>query len=197
LGLTHIQETLKRLGIKREFRMFPSVLLGSISLTPLEVAQMYQTIASGGFRVPVRAIRAVLDREGRQKEHYGIDIEHRFDAAPVFLLNYALQQVVRVGTGRKIGKTLAPEMVLAGKTGTSNDLRDSWFAGFSSELLTVTWVGRDDNKPMGLSGGSGAMVIWRNFIKAVLPEAVAPVTPNGIQWRSIRNKRIPFIVRSH
>ena len=197
LGLTHIHETLKRLGIEREFRMFPSVLLGSISLTPLEVAQMYQTIASGGFRVPIRTIRAVLDREGRQKEHYGIDIEHRFDAAPIFLLNYALQQVVRAGTGRRVAKTLAPEMVLAGKTGTSNNLRDSWFAGFSSELLTVTWVGRDDNKPMGLSGSSGAMVIWRNFIKAVLPEAVAPVTPNGIQWRSIRNKRIPFIVRSH
>ncbi|RKZ39634.1 MAG: penicillin-binding protein 1B [Gammaproteobacteria bacterium] len=197
LGLSHIKETLKRLGIEREFKMFPSVLLGSISLAPIEVAQMYQTIASGGFRVPVRAIRAVLDHEGKPLKHYGISVEQRFDAAPVFLLNYALQKVIRKGTGRKIGKTLPSSMVLAGKTGTSNDLRDSWFAGFGSELSTVTWVGRDDNKPMGLSGGSGAMFIWSRFIKAVRPESITPMTPSGVQWRSVKGSRVPYIAGQH
>lgn len=195
LGLSKIYETLRRLGIEREFKkMYPSMLLGSISLSPLEVTQMYQTIASGGFRVPVRGIRDVLTHEGKPLKRYALSVEQRFDAAPIFLLNYALQQAVRKGTGRKVAQTLPSSMVLAGKTGTSNDLRDSWFAGFGSELLAVVWVGRDDNKPMSLSGGSGAMVIWSDFIKAIRPQAVAPVTPNSVRWRSINGSDMPFIV---
>lgn len=193
LGLNHIQKALRRLGVERDFRMYPSVLLGSLALSPLEVAQMYQTIAGGGFRTPVRAIRAVLNHEGQPLKRYAVSVPKAFDAAPVFLLNYALQKVVRKGTGRKVGKTLPSKMILAGKTGTSNDLRDSWFAGYGSELLAVAWVGRDDNKPMGLSGGSGAMVIWGDFMKTVGRRSVAPVTPSDVQWRSKGGERMPFI----
>jgi penicillin-binding protein 1B len=196
LGMKKIAETLERLGVERKFQPYPSILLGSLSLTPLEVTQMYQTIASGGFRVPLRAIREVLDREGKPLQRYSLSIDQRFHEAPIFLLNQALQQVLRIGTGRQVAQTLPESMVLAGKTGTSNDLRDSWFAGFSSELLAVTWVGRDDNLPMGLTGGSGAMVIWGDFIRAVRPQATAPITPNAVQWRSINGngERLPFIV---
>jgi len=158
------------------------------------VAQMYQTIASGGFRIPVQAIREVLDHEGKPLKRYSLSVKQRFNAAPVFLLNYALQRAFRHGTGRKVAKTLPKSMVLAGKTGTSNDLRDSWFAGFGSEILAVTWVGRDDNKPMGLSGGSGALIIWADLIRALRPKSVAPITPSGIQWRSRNGGRIPYIV---
>jgi len=194
LGLAKIKDTMKRLGIERDFKMYPSVLLGSINLSPLEVAQMYQTIASGGFRIPVRGIRNVLDHEGKPLNRYALSVEERFDAASVYLLNYALKRALRKGTGRKVAKTLPSKMVLAGKTGTSNDLRDSWFAGFSRELLAVTWVGRDDNKPMGLSGGTGALVVWSDFIKAIRPKAKAPITPKNIEWRSVGAERMPFIV---
>lgn len=198
LGLGKIRDTLQRLGVERKFEAYPSILLGSLSLTPLEVAQMYQTITSGGFKVPVRAIREVLTHEGKPLQRYSISVEQSFDAAPIFLLHFALQQVVRIGTGRYVAQKLPEDMVLAGKTGTSNDLRDSWFAGFDSDLLTVTWVGRDDNKPMGLSGGSGAMVIWGDFIQAVHPKSLPPTTPNRVQWRAIEygghKMRIPFIV---
>ncbi|HDN27064.1 MAG TPA: penicillin-binding protein 1B [Thioploca sp.] len=199
LGLNQFHNTLRRLGIKREFKkMYPAMLLGSLSLSPLEVAQMYQTIASGGFRIPVRTIREVLDHQGKPLQRYPLSVEQSFDAAPVFLLNYALQQALRNGTGRKVAKTLPPKMVLAGKTGTSNDLRDSWFAGFSSELLAVTWVGRDDNKDMGLTGGGGAMVIWGDFIKAFRSKSIAPVVPSSIRWRLVKTEhgteRIPFII---
>ncbi|BAP56220.1 penicillin-binding protein 1B [Thioploca ingrica] len=198
LGLNKIRETLHRLGVEREFEVYPSMLLGSVSLTPLEVAQMYQTIASGGFRVPLRSIREVLNHEGKPLQRYALSVDQRFDAAPVFLLNYALQHAVREGTGRQVAQTLPSNLILAGKTGTSNDLRDSWFAGFGTELLTVTWVGRDDNKPMGLSGGSGAMVIWGDFIQKIRPQSLAPVTPNSVQWRVIEGTtRIPFIVNHH
>ncbi len=198
LGLSKVYKTLQRLGIDREFKKkYPSMLLGGISLSPLEVTQMYQTIASGGFRVPVRAIRDVLTHDGKPLKRYALSVEQRFDAAPVFLLHYALQQAVRKGTGRKVAKTFSSNMILAGKTGTTNKLRDSWFAGFSSELLAVTWVGRDDNKPMGLSGGNGALVIWADFIKAARPQSIAPVIPSTVRWRSNGSERIPFIVGQH
>ncbi|MDD2816344.1 MAG: penicillin-binding protein 1B [Thiotrichaceae bacterium] len=184
LGLSKVIETLRKLGIDREFPVFPSMLLGSLGLTPFEVTQMYQTIATGGYRVPLRSIRNVLTHDGKPLERYGLNIEKRFDAAPVFLLNHALQEAVRFGTGRHVAKTyLADDMIVAGKTGTSNDLRDSWFAGFGSDILTVTWLGRDDNKPVGLSGGSGAMYVWGNFVQAVRPKSLAPVPPDHVQWR--------------
>jgi penicillin-binding protein 1B len=194
LGLETFHKTLQRLGLKREFKsIYPSMLLGSLSLTPLEVSQIYQTIASGGFHVPVHAIRDVLTHEGKPVQRYALSMEKRFDPAPIFLLNFAMQQAVRKGTGRKIARTLPANMVFAGKTGTSNDLRDSWFAGFGSEYSTVTWVGRDDNKPMGLSGGSGAMVVWRNFIRSINPQALPPREPSGIKWRTVNGVRIPYI----
>ncbi len=195
LGLGKIYETLERLGIEREFKAkYPSMLLGSIALSPLEVTQMYQTIASGGFRIPLQAIRAVLEHDGEPLKHYGLEIKKRFEEAPVYLLNYALQQAVRNGTGRRIAKTLPSSMILAGKTGTSNDLRDSWFAGFGGKFLAVTWVGRDDNKSMGLSGGSGAMVIWRDLIASIRPKTPKPQAPNNIRWRVKGSQRIPYIV---
>jgi len=186
VGLSKVYETLKRLGLERESlfkRQYPSMLLGTIQLSPIEVAQMYQTIASGGFRVPVRAIRDVLDYEGKPLQRYALSVEQPFDEGPIFLLQHALRQVLRMGTGRRVANTLPASMVLFGKTGTTNDSRDSWFAGFSSELVTVTWVGRDDNKPMGLTGGSGAMILWRDFIKLVRPESLKPGTPKNIRWR--------------
>lgn len=185
LGLRKVHDTLKRMGIEREFPAYPSMLLGSISLSPLEVAQMYQTIASGGFRIPVRAIREVLNHDGEPLQRYGLSVEQRFDSAPIFLLNYVLQQVIRQGTGRLVAQDLPSDMVLAGKTGTTNDLRDSWFAGFGGELLAVVWLGRDDNKSMGLSGSTGAMRIWGDFIKAIRFKAEQPATPNRVRWKWI------------
>jgi penicillin-binding protein 1B len=185
LGLEKIKETLERLGVERDFQMYPAALLGSISLTPLEVAQMYQTIASGGFRVPLRAIRNVLTHEGKPLQRYELSVEQHFDPAPIFVLNYALEKAVRNGTGKVIAKTLPEDMVVAGKTGTSNDLRDSWFVGFGSDLLTITWLGRDDNKPIYLSGGQGAMRVWGDFVKKVKPQSLAPTVPNRIFWQWI------------
>lgn len=194
LGLDKIHKTLKRLGIQREFKQYPAMLLGGINMSPLEVTQMYQTIASGGFMVPVRAIRDVLNHEGKPLKRYPLSVEKSFDAAPIFLLHYALQRAVRNGTGRRVAKALPNRMILAGKTGTSNDKRDSWFAGYSSELLAVTWIGRDDNKSIDLSGGDGAMVIWGDFIKTARPQSDAPITPHGVQWHLINgSERMPFI----
>lgn len=183
VGLSKVKNTMQAMGIEREFDMFPSTLLGSVALSPLEVTQMYQTLASGGFRVPLRAIRNVLNHKGKPLNRYPLSVEQRFEPGPIFLLNYALQKAVRKGTGRKVARQLPSNMVVAGKTGTSNDLRDSWFAGFDSDLLTVVWLGRDDDHPIDLSGGSGAMVVWAEFMKTVNSKSLEPLTPSQIQWR--------------
>jgi len=186
LGLDTIRQSLLRLGLEREFPVYPSMLLGGISLTPLEVTQMYQTIASGGFRVPLRAIRNVLDHNGEPLNRYPLLVEQRFDAASVFVLNHAMQQVIRSGTGQRVAKEMLPEdWRLAGKTGTTNDYRDSWFAGYGSDLLAVVWLGRDDNGPTGLTGGDGAMRIWGSFMKAMHPRSLSEQLPNRVEWRSV------------
>jgi len=187
LGLDRVQDTLRKMGIERDFKMYPSTLLGSLSLSPLEVAQMYQTVASSGFSIPVRAIRNVLTHDGKPLQRYALSVEQRFDPEPMYVLHYALQEVVRNSTGRSMAKQFSQSEILAGKTGSTNDLRDSWFAGFSSELLVVTWLGRDDNRPIHLSGGKGAMQVWADFFKASRPQADPPIIPKGIQWRWVNH----------
>jgi penicillin-binding protein 1B len=209
IGLRKIKQTMHHMGVDKDFKIYPSTLLGSISMSPLEVAQMYQTLASGGFSVPLRSIRDVLDHRGKPLQRYAISVEQRFEPEHVFLLNYALQQAVQRGTGRQVFNTLNTRRIISGKTGTSNDLRDSWFAGFDSQYLTVTWLGRDDNNPIHLSGGSGAMVVWGELIKMLDMESPEPITPSRIGWHwvdynsgraSSKGRRgailMPFIKRS-
>ncbi|MEK7990528.1 MAG: penicillin-binding protein 1B [Thiotrichaceae bacterium] len=183
IGLRKIKKTMREMGVDKEFKIYPSTLLGSISMSPLEVAQMYQTLASGGFSVPLRSIRDVLNHRGEPLQRYAISVEQRFEPKHIFLLNYALQQAVQRGTGRKVFSSLKTKRVIAGKTGTSNDLRDSWFAGFDSQYLAVTWLGRDDNRSIHLSGGSGAMVVWGQLIKMLDRQSPNPITPSQIHWR--------------
>ncbi len=199
LGLDSVRDVLRRLGIQREFPVYPSMLLGGISLSPIEVTQMYQTIACSGFRVPLRAIRNVLTHDGKPLNRYSLSVEQSFDAAPIFLLNHALQEAVRDGTGRRVAQTqLPPELVVAGKTGTTNNFRDSWFAGYSSDLLAVVWLGKDNNHTINLSGGDGAMRIWGDFIHAVHPKSLGDTLPERVQWRWVQTRagkvKMPFIV---
>jgi penicillin-binding protein 1B len=190
LGLDKVKSSIQRLGVTRDFRTYPSMLLGGVSLSPLDVTQMYQTIANGGFRVPLRSIREVLAHDGEPLKRYPLQVEQRFAQAPVFVLNYAMREVIRRGTGRVVGKELIEDkMILAGKTGTSNDLRDSWFAGFGKDLLAVTWVGRDDNRSIHLSGGQGAMKVWAEAMKSLQVASLDTRSPSHVQWRWVDSRR--------
>jgi penicillin-binding protein 1B len=99
----------------------------------------------------------------------------------VYLLTTALQGVVREGTAQALSNWLPPEIKAAGKTGTTDDLRDSWFAGYTGDRVAVVWVGRDDNKPTGLTGGSGALTIWGEMMKNIRPEPLEPVMPEDVE----------------
>jgi penicillin-binding protein 1B len=167
VGVDRVLVTLERLGVERSLPTYPSLFLGAVELAPLEVAQMYQTLAAGGFRMPLRAIREVLTAEGEPLKHYPLTVEQAFDPAPVFLLNAALQEAVREGTGRSLYWIVPSQLAVAGKTGTTDALRDSWFAGFTGDRLAVVWVGRDDDQPAGLSGSRGALQIWGDIIKRI------------------------------
>ncbi len=180
LGLDKVVDLLHRMGLQRPVRPLPSLLLGAVSLSPLEVAQLYQVFASGGFRTPLRAIREVADAAGQPLQRYPLEVEQVADPGPVYLLDRNLVEVMREGTGKGIRRYLPADLEVAGKTGTTNELRDSWFAGFSSDWLGVVWVGRDDNKPAGLTGSSGALRLWGAAMKALKLMPLGLVPPEEV-----------------
>jgi penicillin-binding protein 1B len=180
VGLEPIAETLQRLGLEKEPTLYPSMLLGALALTPIEVAQIYNTLANGGFRVPLHAVRSVVAEDGELLQRYQIEITQAADAGAVYALNQALVQVMERGTGRTVRRQLPADIVVAGKTGTSDDLRDSWFAGFTNTHLIVTWIGADDNKPIGLTGSTGAARIWAGVLAALEANSYSAPPPEGV-----------------
>ena len=165
LGLDKVSATVHRLGYQKNFKQLPSILLGALPMTVMDVGQLYLSIASGGFKTPVKGVRAVLSNENQPLARYPLSIEQVIEPQHNNLITYALQEVVRNGTGRGVLHGFSNDYGLAGKTGTTNDYRDSWFAGFSGNYLSVVWVGRDDNKPMGLTGASGAARVWSKIMQ--------------------------------
>jgi len=185
IGLPRVIRTLDHLGVDQDLQPFPSILLGAVQLSPLQVTQMYQTLAAGGFRAPLRAIREVLDASNEPLQRYPVDVLQVADSKAVFLLNSNLQEVVQAGTGRGLGAYLNNIEGIAGKTGTTNDLRDSWFAGFSGDRVATVWVGRDDNKPTGLSGSRGALPIFGRVMQRLQPLPLIQAPPAGVEYQWI------------
>ncbi len=181
LGVDKVLENVRRLGVDRPMQPYASSLLGAVEFSPLDVAQMYQTIATGGFRTPLRAIREVTTQEGSPLKRYALATEQAFAPEPMYLLAAAMQGVVREGTGQGLKNWLAPELAIAGKTGTTDEQRDAWFAGFSGDRLGIVWVGYDDNRAAKLSGAAAALPIWGEMMAALDPEPLALPRPEGIE----------------
>jgi penicillin-binding protein 1B len=181
LDVTQVIDTLQRLGIERDMKPYPSLLLGSLELSALDIAQMYETIASGGFRLPLRTIREVTTSDGRPVQRYSLDVEKVVEAGPAYLIVNAMQQVVQNGTASPMKRAISPSLKIAGKTGTTDEYRDSWFAGFSGNLLSVVWVGRDDNRPIGLTGAEGALPVWMNIMGKLRLETLDLTQPPEVE----------------
>ena len=181
VGVNEVINNARRLGVERELPPYAATLLGAVELAPFEVTQLYQTIASGGFRTPLRAIREVVTAGGHPVQRYALAVEQAFEAAPVYLLTSALQDVVREGTAAGLKEYLPASLKLAGKTGTTDDLRDAWFAGFSGDRLAVVWIGYDDNRPAGLTGAAGALPVWGELMRKLDLEPVQPPMPEEIE----------------
>ncbi len=181
LGIEKVLATVKRLGVERPLKPFASTLLGAAEMSPLEVAQMYQTIASGGFRTPLRAIREVTTQDGRPLRRYPLAVEQAFPPEPVYLITAAMQGIVREGTAQSLKNWLPPESAVAGKTGTTDEQRDAWFAGFTGDRLGIVWIGYDDNRAARLSGAGAALPVWGEMMAALAPEPLALPKPEGIE----------------
>jgi penicillin-binding protein 1B len=185
LGIERILDQLPLYGIERRQPPFASSLLGAFGLSPVEVTQLYQTFADGGFRTPLRGIRSIVTAQGEPLQSYPLNVEPVAAPAPIYLLTAALQGVVSEGTARSLINWLPAEMNVAGKTGTTDDLRDSWFAGYTGDRVAVVWVGRDDNQPIGLTGSSGALMVWGEMMKNIQPEPLEPVMPEEIEMVNV------------
>jgi penicillin-binding protein 1B len=181
VGVERTAETLRKLGVNRAVDTYPSLLLGALNLAPIEVATLYQTLASDGFVTPLRGIQAVMSQDGQTLQRFGLELRQAVDPAAVYLLNTLLQEVMREGTGRSVYAYLPEDFQVAGKTGTTNDMRDSWFAGFSGDYVGVVWVGRDDNQPAGLTGARGALPIWGATMKKIAKEPLDLLPPDNVE----------------
>ena len=179
VGVDEVMNRLGELAGVETPPAYPSALLGSVEMTPVEVATFYGSLASGGFLTPLRSVRAVLDDGGDALSRYPLEVEPVADPADVAQLNRGLVAVMERGTGRSAASRLGGRR-LAGKSGTSGDYRDSWFAGFGGDTLAVAWIGRDDNQPVGLTGSAGALRVWTDVIAALGVRDLRGAAPEGL-----------------
>jgi penicillin-binding protein 1B len=181
-GIATFINHLKKFGVTSSIPSYPSIYLGAVDMSPMEVMSIYGNFATGGFKYPVKSIRTVVDSSGRTLDRYSLSVQPTIDPAAAYVLNYGLQQVMASGTGRSAYRTLPTSLELAGKSGTTNDTRDSWFAGYSGNYAAVVWLGLDDNKITGLTGSSGALPVWTNVMKQLRQKPVNLRQPNEVQW---------------
>jgi len=192
LGLPKVGATLQRFGLPQPPAQVPAMLLGAVEVTPLEAAQLFNGLANGGFRNPLRAVRAVISADGKPLKAFPLEVTQVASPEVIYQLDRMLVLVMDHGTGRAARTLLPPDLVVAGKSGTSSDYRDSWFAGFSGSHLAVVWVGYDDNEPTGLTGSAGALPVWARIMaglgtnswNAPMPESLAEIQieyPTGLR----------------
>lgn len=185
VGLQKVTNEFVALGLEREPPQLPSVLLGALDVSPLEVAQLYNAFANGGFSTPLRAVRAVVDADGKPLKSFALEVTPVADPQAVYQVNRMLVQVMEHGSGRAARAQIPPEIVVAGKTGTSSDYRDSWFAGFSGNTLAVVWIGYDDNSPTGLTGSSGSLPVWSRLMRSIGTTSWSAPLPEGLEDVSV------------
>jgi len=185
LGLDNVVTTLGKLGVVPEREIYPSLLLGALEITPLEVLRMYHIISSDGFDTPLQSIRWVTSSTGEVKHRYPVRTVQAIEPESAYLIKQALNQVVSQGTAKKLPSLLKSDVSVAGKTGTTNDLKDSWFAGFTADKTAVVWLGTDKNVSTGLTGSSGAMRVWADIMNQTDLQSISFTPPANIVFAPI------------
>jgi penicillin-binding protein 1A len=180
VGTNNVAATAHRLGITSQIQTDPSMALGAVEVTPLEMAEAYDAFANGGYRVHAYGIERIRTAKGQVLYDHGVDKPQpqAVIAQPALgEMAQMMRQVVATGTG---GRAKISGYDLAGKTGTTSDYRDAWFVGFTGGFVTAVWVGRDDNTPMKrVTGGGAPAEIWRGFMAPILPHIQAQAIPGG------------------
>ena len=186
VGVERLFRLLEQLGVAPGDARHPAAFLGAVDLTPMQVAQLYQPLASGGFSTPLRAITDVVDSSGESIARYPMRLRPIRERSALALLDFALERVAVEGTASSLRWRLESDAArragVRGKTGTTSDRRDAWFAGYTSQWLGVVWVGRDDNLPAAVSGAASALPIWAELFDSLPQQPARQSRPPGIEW---------------
>jgi len=182
-SLNPLVELLEKFKLQKNAVIYPSLLLGSIDLTPLEVAQIYQTLANDGLYSPLSSIRFVTDKNNQLLTKSPIESIQLLNSVSTAQVQSAMKGVVEKGTAKYL-KTAFPNIQLAGKTGTTDDYKDSWFVGYTERLVGVVWMGNDTNKATHLTGASGALRLWADIFKTIPIKTLQRANSDEINWVS-------------
>lgn len=185
LGIDKVVQTLHDLGVQGNVPAYPSILLGALELPPIDVQQMYQSLAAGGSYSPLKAIRSVMNLHGQLLTRYPLTVKQVASPEAADLLAYALYRNTIEGTAKELSTTLPNWKKVAGKTGTTNDKKDSWFAGFSGQHVVTVWVGRDDSKPTNMTGGTGALKVWSDLFRVLPTKPLQVANSARLVWVDI------------
>ena len=192
LGVHKVERLLEALVPGADVSPHPSLLLGATEMTPLQVAQAYQYLAADGHLLPLSSVTAVIDRNGRAIARYRSPVKAGELVEAARLVSYAMQEGGRSGTGAALIGLGLGELQVAGKTGTSDDRRDSWYAGFTGGHLAVVWLGRDDNQKTGFYGATGAMRLWAGLFEKLPSEPLQLDLGNNpvVRWIDPATQRV-------
>lgn len=182
VGVDKVIATLKSFSLRQEISEYPSLLLGSLTLSPYQVAQMYQVLANNGVKQTQHTIYAVYSSDNYPLWKVSKEGSKVITDGVSYLTNYALNQVTKRGTAKSLRRAL-PNVQFAGKTGTSNDGRDTWFAGYDENESVVVWVGNDDNQSLPLTGASGALKVFKAYQLSRTPESLTMAVPESVEMR--------------
>ncbi len=183
-GLESLAQNLKQINLLKGDVVYPSLLLGTSEMSAFEVTQMFQVIANRGYFSPLTTIRQVSDRFHRTLDRIPIDSYKLFDQSSMLQVQRAMIGVGEEGTASYLSRRFGGQ-TLAGKTGSTNDARDSWFVGFTERDLTVVWLGKDDNSPINLTGSSGALLVWADIMQRQGFNAFKLDRDDSLEWQYI------------
>jgi penicillin-binding protein 1B len=181
LGVDRVAAFLRSFGLT-DVHANPSLLLGSVDMSPFQLAQLYEFFAADGHALPLLTLRGVLDSKGHVLKQYATRQGKGEYQQPERLVRWMMQQVTEYGTAAPIGNSSLASLNVAGKTGTSDHQRDSWFSGFTGDRLAVTWMGRDDNQPTHLWGATGALRVWMKLFEKMPSAPLDTSIGDGLQY---------------
>jgi penicillin-binding protein 1B len=187
LGLDNVAQAIHLLGYQDDIVTRPSMLLGALNMSPMQINQLYIPVANHGVGETSHAIERIVSARGETLWQFQALEQAIISTQAAYLLNFALNKVTTSGTASSLTWRLKDKRI-AGKTGTTNDLRDSWFVGYDNEILVTTWVGRDDNKPTKLTGSSGALVLFAEFMQKTGAVSRQPKVPASVELVRFDNK---------
>jgi penicillin-binding protein 1B len=178
IGFDRVGETLRQLGVKRPFTMHPAVALGALELSPFEVSRLYQPIASQGKSSELGVVLAVMDQNDQLMKRFDQHNDVPFTDALLAVTLDGMTKTPKIGTARA-AQAAFPNLNFAAKTGTTNQQKDSWFVGITGDYSSTVWLGDDDNRPLSITGSSGAQNVWIDFTRNVNPISLPESLPDG------------------